>query len=140
MVKIGFKPEWRESHIKRAKEFEKSTKKEPVLDLDQYVEWLNGWLQPIWKLGTHARFQSDYMQLNPRGKWIVTNTLNAMTHMKNPLVSYEAEACDECMPNLYLFGIDKDGIGHTLLEMLIYVDKAKKILTPVAVSRTTPRS
>ena len=43
MSKIGFKPEWKESHTRRVKEFEKQRPgDEQALDFYSYMMWLYG--------------------------------------------------------------------------------------------------
>ncbi len=89
--------------------------------------------KPIWKLVRYDRFQSDFLRLSPEGQWIVKNTLNAMVHKKNPTAVYQNEVCDECLPDLYLFGVHDDGIGNKKLALLIHLDRKRKILCPVSV-------
>ena len=87
----------------------------------------------VWKLVPYGRFQSDFLRLDPEGQWIVKNTLDAMVHMKNPAAVYQSEACDECIPDLHLFGVHDDGVGNKKLALLIYLDRERKILCPVSV-------
>lgn len=60
--------------------------------------------------------------------------LDAMTYKKNPAAFYQSVACNDCTPDLRLFGIS-DGLGNKMLEMLVYFDKKRKIMCPVAVRR-----
>ena len=39
--------------------------------------------------------------------------------------------CKECKDGLYLFGIGKDGLGNTGIELMVFFDFKKKILYPI---------
>ena len=58
-----------------------------------------------------------------------------MLMMKNPAKAYHYTRCDECTPDLYLFGISDDGFGNKGLELQIHLDKQRNVLAPITVRK-----
>lgn len=89
----------------------------------------------FWKLGKVSSFKTDFQKLSRYGQWIVGKTIESMLLMKNPARAYHYVRCDDCMDDLYLFGILDDGIGNKGYEIQIYLDKKRKILAPITVRK-----
>ena len=93
---------------------------------------------PVWKRAPFPRFSIDFNRLSAYGKWVVVKTLDAMVCKSNPAAFYQNTVCDECVPDLRLFGIQDDGLENKMLGMLIYIDKERTVLCPVAVYQARP--
>lgn len=92
----------------------------------------------VWKRVPLDRFRADFNNLTPYGQWIVTKTLDAMIRHKDPTRVYQNTICDNCVPDLRLFGIQDDGVGNKGLGLLIYLDRERRVLYPISVNKTTP--
>ena len=91
--------------------------------------------KPFWKLGKVSSFRSDFKKLTPYAQWVVGNTIRSMLSVKDPARVYRYTICDDCTPDLYLFGILDDGMGNKGLELQIHLDKKRKILSPITVRK-----
>ena len=91
--------------------------------------------KPYWKLGKIPDFKIDFRKLSQIDQWIVGKTIENMLYIKAPEKTYRYTNCDECIPELYLFGVKDDGIGNKGLELQIHLDKKTKVLSPVSVRK-----
>ncbi|GEM_PF-6290022 len=89
--------------------------------------------KPYWKLGKIPSFRADFLKLQPYSQWRVSKTILNMLYLKDPTKIYYYTNCDDCLPDLHLFGIQDDGIGNKGIELQIYIDKQKNILAPITV-------
>ena len=91
--------------------------------------------KPYWKLGKISSFKTDFKKLTPYGQWVTGRIIGEMLYLKEPQKTYQYTKCDECIPNLYLFGLLDDGIGNKGLELQIYLDSKRNILAPITVRK-----
>ncbi|KFM19613.1 hypothetical protein AAA799P11_00602 [Marine Group I thaumarchaeote SCGC AAA799-P11] len=91
--------------------------------------------KPYWKLGKVPSFKTDFLKLTPYGQWVIGRTIERMLYLKEPQKTYRYTNCDDCMPDLFLFGVLDDGIGNKGLELQIYLDKKRKVLAPITVRK-----
>ena len=89
-----------------------------------------------WKLNKIISFKSDFQKLSSSyEKWRVGKTLEYMLSMKDPSKVYKFARCDECREGLYLFGIVDDGLGNKGFELQVFLDRKKKILSPITIRK-----
>ena len=68
----------------------------------------------FWELGRVPTFQPSFLSLSRYEQWVVKNTINGISHYRNPIRVYQNTPCAECISGVYVFGILKDGIGHEI--------------------------
>ncbi len=95
-------------------------------------------LKPYWKLGKIPSFKTDFKKLTCYEQWVTGKTIGFMLNLKDPKKAYLYTNCDDCVPDLHLFGILDDGIGNKGLELQIYLDEKKNILAPITVRKVKP--
>jgi len=89
-----------------------------------------------WKLNKIISFKSDFRKLStPYEKWLVGKIIEHMLSVKDPSKVYQFTRCTDCREGLYLFGIKDDGLGNKGLELQVYLDRKKKILSPITVRK-----
>lgn len=86
-----------------------------------------------WKLAKIPSFRTDFQRLSAHHQWIVGKTIDSMLMIKDPARVYEYTRCDECVPDLYLFGVADDGVGNKGVELQIYLHRSKSVLAPITV-------
>lgn len=91
-----------------------------------------------WEVVKSTRFDSDFLELDGRGQWTVDKTLDGMVRCKDPVEVYDGIACDDCMHDTWLFGVQDDGSGNKGLKLQIYINRDRQVLYPVGVWPTEP--
>ena len=90
-----------------------------------------------WKLNKIPSFKSDFQKLSSYEHWCINKIIPLMLSMKDPSKVYEFIICEDGIKDLYLFGIADDGLGNKGIELQIYLDRSKKILSPITVRKVT---
>lgn len=90
-----------------------------------------------WKLAQIPSFREDFLKLSPYEQWVVGKTLGGMVEMKDPAKVYRFTQCNDCMDDLYLFGLADDGLGNKGIELQVYLDKTKRVLAPITVRKVS---
>jgi hypothetical protein len=63
-----------------------------------------------------------------------------MRKTKDPSKVYKFTNCDDCIEDLYLFGCHDDGLGNKGLEIQVYLDRKRKVLSPITVRKVNQPS
>lgn len=61
-------------------------------------------------------------------KWRLDGFIRNITTVKNPVRYYEGTKCTDCPPQIHLFGISDDGLGHKGIEVQAWIDKDCKLI------------
>lgn len=89
----------------------------------------------FWKLNKIPSFKKDFQKLSSYERWRIGKTIETMLYTKDPPKVYQFTKCEDCREGLYLFGILDDGLGNKGFELQVYLDKKKKILSPITVRK-----
>ena len=87
-----------------------------------------------WEITKPKLFLQHLDFLAPQDKWRVVHTLNfILPFEKNPQKLHQYTPCSMYDDDTLLFGISKDGTGRHRLELVVRIDRTKKLIRPVAV-------
>lgn len=82
-----------------------------------------------WSVRFTTGFHKSFQSLCDLDKWRMGGFIRHIVYAKDPRKVFHYTKCHDCPPQIALFGISDDGLGHKGIETLTWLDDKTDMIT-----------